>query len=102
MRNLAGCIIIAWNSSMFIAVMERYIKILKSYKRMPSEMETMLRENVFPLAIRKDEILQPVGTIKDNLYFVEKGLLHLFVLRQGEKQVTLRFKKKDDFIIALK
>jgi CRP-like cAMP-binding protein len=81
--------------------MERYMMILKSYKRMPLELEQILRENVQPLPVRKHDIVQPMGTVTDYLYFVEKGLFHLFDDKDG-KQVTLRFKTEDQFIIELK
>jgi CRP-like cAMP-binding protein len=81
--------------------MERYMMILKSYKRMPLELEQILRENVQPLTVRKHDIVQPIGAVNDYLYFVEKGLFHLFDDRDG-KQVTLRFKTEDQFIISLK
>jgi CRP-like cAMP-binding protein len=81
--------------------MERYMKILKSYKRMPIELEQILREKVHPLPVRKHDIIQPLGTISDYLYFVEKGLFHIFGEKDG-KQITLSFKTEDDFIISLK
>jgi CRP-like cAMP-binding protein len=81
--------------------MERYMMLLKSYKRMPLELEQILRKNVQPLTVRKHDIIQPVGTLSDYLYFVEKGLFHIFLEKDG-KQVTLRFKREDEFIISLK
>jgi hypothetical protein len=57
--------------------MERYMMLLKSYKRMPLELEQTLRENVHPLTVCKHDIFQPIGTITDYLYFVEKGLFRL-------------------------
>jgi hypothetical protein len=84
-----------------LSTMERYMMLLKSYKRMPLELEQILRENVQPLTVRKHDIIQPIGTITDYLYFVEKGLFHLFLEKDGE-QVTLRFKREDEFIISLK
>jgi CRP-like cAMP-binding protein len=80
--------------------MERYMMLLKSYKRMPFDLEQILRENVKPLAVRKHDIIQPIGTVTDYLYFVEKGLFHLFV-EKGGKRVTLRFKTEDEFIVSL-
>jgi hypothetical protein len=81
--------------------MERYMMLLKSYKRMPLELEQILRENVLPLPVRKHDIIQPIGTITDYLYFIEKGLFHFFLEENGE-QVTLRFKTEDEFIVSLK
>ena len=81
--------------------MERYMMLLKSYKRMPLELEEILRENVQALTVRKHDIIQPTGTVTDCLYFVEKGLFHLYVKRWDGKQHTLRFKKEDEFIISL-
>ena len=75
--------------------------LLKSFKRMPFELEQILRENFQSLAVRKHDIIQPVGTLSDYLYFVEKGLFHIFLEKDG-KQVTLRFKREDEFIISLK
>jgi CRP-like cAMP-binding protein len=80
--------------------MERYLMILKSYKRMPPALEEILRENIHPLPVRKHDIIQPYGTITDNLYFIEKGLFHLFIEKDG-RQITLRFKTEDEFIVSL-
>jgi signal-transduction protein with cAMP-binding, CBS, and nucleotidyltransferase domain len=80
--------------------MERYLMILKSYKRMPPALEQILRENIHPLPVRKHDIIQPYGTITDNLYFIEKGLFHLFIEKDG-RQITLRFKTEDEFIVSL-
>lgn len=81
--------------------MERYLKVLKSYRRFPLEMERKLLDNVQPIAVKKHEFIQPDGAVNDCLYFVEKGLFHLFGETDGE-QITHRFKKEDEFIIALK
>ena len=80
--------------------MERYLLLLKSYKRMPPALEQTLLESIHPLTVRKHDIIQPFGTFTDNLYFVEKGLFHLYVEKDGMK-ITLRFKTEDEFIIAL-
>src|SRR5579872_5429627 len=81
--------------------MERYLKILKSYKRMPLEMQQRLVEGVRRLTIKKNEIVQPCRSNNDCIYFVERGMFHLFGAKDG-RQVTFRFKKEDEFIIALK
>ncbi len=81
--------------------MERYMMLLKSFKRMPLELEQIIRETVKPLAVRKHEVIQPIGTVTDYIYFVEKGLFHVFDEKDG-KQVTLRFKTEDEFILSLK
>ncbi len=81
--------------------MERYMMLLKSFKRMPLELEQILRENVHPLTVRKHDLIQPIGTVSDYLYFVEKGLFHIF-LEKDEIKVSLRFKREDEFIISLK
>jgi hypothetical protein len=79
--------------------MERYMKILKSYKRMPLELEQTLRENVYSSTVRKHEVIQPIGTLTDNICFIEKGLFHLYAEKKGT-QVTQRFKKEDEFLIS--
>jgi hypothetical protein len=81
--------------------MERYMIVLKSYKRMPAALMQALREGVNQITVRKHECIQPVGTVSDCLYFVEKGLLHRYVERAG-KRITLGFKKEDNFINCLK
>jgi CRP-like cAMP-binding protein len=80
--------------------MERYLIVLKSYKRMPLELEQIFRENVRPLTVLKHDIIQSVGTLTDYLYFVEKGLFRLFV-DWNSTPATLRFKREDEFIISL-
>jgi hypothetical protein len=81
--------------------MERYLIVLKSYKRMPIELEQILRANIHPTTVRKHEMIQPVGTVSDHIYFIEKGLFRMFYPWDG-KQNTFRFKKEDQFIISLK
>jgi len=68
---------------------------------MPFDLEQILRENVHPLTVRKHDLIQPIGTISDYLYFIEKGLFHIF-LEKDENKVSLGFKKEDEFIISLK
>ncbi len=80
--------------------MERYLMLLKSYKRMPVALEQIFRQNVHPLPVLKHDIIQPIGTIPNKLYFVEKGLFHLFKEKDG-KQITMRFKREDEFILSL-
>jgi hypothetical protein len=63
--------------------MERYMILLKSYKRMPLELEQTLRKNVRPLTVRKHDIIQPVGTISDHLCVVEKHLVKTANPMQG-------------------
>jgi CRP-like cAMP-binding protein len=82
--------------------MERYMILLKSFKRMPIELEQTLRENVRPMEVRKGEIIQLEETLTDNLYFIEKGLIRFFITRWDGQQVSMRFKREDEFIVALK
>lgn len=82
--------------------MERYMVVLKSYKRMPKELENALLEKVYPISFCKGDIIQEAGTVSDKVYFVERGLLRLYLLNEHGKEITLRFKKEDEFIICLK
>jgi hypothetical protein len=81
--------------------MERYMILLKSFKRMPFEMETIIRESVYPISVRKHEIIQSPDSVNDNLYFVEKGLFHLYLPCKSRK-TTFYFIKEDQFIITLR
>ena len=81
--------------------MERYMMILKSLKRMNPELEQALRENVHPMNLSKDEILQSPEALNDTLYFVEKGILHYFDFRHGHK-TTMAFRWEDQFVLTLK
>jgi CRP/FNR family transcriptional regulator, anaerobic regulatory protein len=74
--------------------------LLKSFKRMPIELEEILRSKVHRLAVRQYDIIQEPGAITDKLYFVEKGLFRMYDSPKGKKD-TLRFKTEDEFIIAL-
>ena len=82
--------------------MPRFLTVLKSYKRMPVELEQTLLENVQRVEVKKNEIVQPSQSTSDCLYFVEKGLFHLFGTDPSGKQVTMRFKVEDEFIVSLK
>jgi signal-transduction protein with cAMP-binding, CBS, and nucleotidyltransferase domain len=81
--------------------MERYMMLLKSFKRMHPELEQALRENFYCLPLGKGEILQSPGVLNNNLYFVEKGLLHIFGLKRRDK-ITMAFRWEDQFVITLK
>lgn len=81
--------------------MERYMLILKSIRRMNPELEQTLRENVYPITVRKNEIFQIPYARLENLYFIEKGLMRYFVRIKGS-ECTTEFKKEDQFIIGLK
>src|SRR6186713_1954818 len=81
--------------------MEQYMKILKSYKRMPIELERKYRENVKLLEVRKSDILQKIGTISDHIYFIEKGVIRGFGYKE-RKQQTYWLRKENDFILSLK
>ena len=81
--------------------MERYMMLLKSFKRMNPELEQALRENAYRIPLGKGEILQSPGVLNNNLYFVEKGLLHIFGLKRRRK-ITMEFRWEDQFVITLK
>ena len=75
--------------------------ILKSIRRMNPELEQALRENVYPINVRKNEIFQIPYARLEHLYFIEKGLMRYFVRIDGSESTT-EFKKEDQFIIGLK
>ena len=81
--------------------MERYMMLLKSYKRMNPELEHTLRDNVYSITLTKSEILQSPTALNNNLYFVEKGLLHIFGVKQQHK-ITMAFRWEDQFVVTLK
>jgi len=80
--------------------MERYLVLLKSFKRMPTELEQTYRENVRCMTVRKHQIIQQPGVITDAIYFIEKGLFRLYYDRNG-KTFTSGFRIEDDFIVAV-
>jgi CRP-like cAMP-binding protein len=81
--------------------MERYMMLLKSLKRMNPELEQALRENTYRITLGKNKILQSPTALNDNLYFIEKGLLHIFSLKNRRK-ITMSFRWEDQFVITLK
>jgi hypothetical protein len=81
--------------------MERYMMLLKSFKRMNPELEQALRDNVYRINLTKSEILQSPTALNNNIYFVEKGLLHIFGYKQ-EQKITMAFRWEDQFVLTLK
>jgi len=75
--------------------MEQYIKVLKSYKRMPRVLEDYLREGVKPVLFPKGSMLQKNGKTCRHIYFIEKG-----VVKIADNEKTYFFKKENDFIIS--
>jgi len=75
--------------------MEQYMKVLKSYKRMPREMEDRIRENVKPIRFPDATFIQKEGTFCNHIYFIEKGVVRIY---HGER--TTQFKKENEFIIS--
>jgi CRP-like cAMP-binding protein len=81
--------------------MERFLVVFKSYKRMDAELANILRLNASPHSLKKHESLKTPEQNVDNLYFVEKGIFRLYGLYRN-RQETIRFKKEDEFIMAVK
>ena len=75
--------------------MEQYMKVLKSYKRMPRTLEDYLRENIRPISFPNGSIIQKKGRLCKHIYFIEKGVV---AISYGER--ISRFKKENDFIIS--
>ena len=67
---------------------------------MAPELELYLRENVKPVIVRKNDIIQKKGAFCDHIYFIERGLVRGFS-NEGRSQRTVWFKKENEFIISL-
>jgi len=59
-----------------------------------------IRKGVYPVRLRKGEIIQTSDDHVDGLFFVEKGLAQLYRVRGNKKHIT-RFIVEDQFIVAL-
>jgi signal-transduction protein with cAMP-binding, CBS, and nucleotidyltransferase domain len=81
--------------------MEQYMKVLKSFKRMPAVQEQHILKNIEPLPVKAEEFLQKGGKICGHMFFIEKGIVRIFETKGG-KEKTICFKKENDFILALK
>lgn len=81
--------------------MERYLVVLKSFKRMPAGLEQAYRDNVERMTVCKNQIIQHPGAVTDAIYFIEKGAYRLYEDREGNN-FTYGFRIEDDFILALK
>src|ERR1700753_3238110 len=80
--------------------MERYMTVLKSFKRMDPSLKKALRENVYPLSLSANQVLQEYSECNNAIYFVEKGLLYRYVQRRNKRDITL-FIPEDQFILSL-
>jgi CRP-like cAMP-binding protein len=81
--------------------MERFMVVLSSIKRMPAALKEDLQKGVYPVRLKKGEIIQTATDHVDGIYFVEKGLVQLFKIKDAQKYIH-RFTIEDQFIIAVK
>jgi len=75
--------------------MEQYIKVLKSYFKMTSDLQNYLHEKVKPISFSNGTIIQEPGKPLKHIYFIEKGIVRMY---NGGS--TLLFRKENDFIIS--
>jgi len=75
--------------------MEQYLKVLKTYKKMPRELEDLLKEKVKPVTFPTGTFIQKQRILCNHIYFIEKGIVRIF-----EEKKTTQFKKENEFIIS--
>ncbi|GAB3994492.1 Crp/Fnr family transcriptional regulator [Spirosoma daeguense] len=80
--------------------METLFRLIQTLQPLSDELKgaltRMLRGDTFP---RKQWLLQP-GQISDRLYFVEKGLMRGYYLKDG-REVTSWFMREGDFLFSI-
>ena len=79
--------------------MERYLVALRNIRSMSPTLEGDLQKGVYPIRLNKGEIIQTANDHVDGLFFVEKGLLQLFRMKENKKAIY-RFTVEDQFIVA--
>jgi CRP-like cAMP-binding protein len=75
--------------------MEQYMKVLKSIRRMSSELETHIREHVKPIVFSPHHLIQHEKTRCGHILFIEKGVAKMF-----DSLGTIAFLKENDFILG--
>jgi signal-transduction protein with cAMP-binding, CBS, and nucleotidyltransferase domain len=81
--------------------MERYMVVLRRYGPLSADLKNDLRTVVYPIRLKKGEIIHTLKDHVHGLYFVEKGLLQHFRMRGRKKQI-FRFLAEDEFSIVVK
>ena len=84
--------------------MEQYLKVLWSYNdrcRLSPELSDYLRGAATSIILPQDEILQQEGELRDDLLFIEKGILRYFLSDEGSVY-THDFRFENQFVKTLK
>lgn len=79
--------------------MERLIAILNSISELPQPLEQLLREIFTRTTVAQGEMLLRPGEVNNNLYFIERGLFHIFE-PDGDFSITMQFNWEDQFLFA--
>lgn len=80
--------------------MERLFQYLSSYHPLSWELRQRLMEILKFRRFRKREFLLQEGQVSENIYFIEKGLIRCYQLREGN-QVSSWFMKEGDVAVAV-
>lgn len=76
------------------------INFLETIHPMPAQLKKELLEKLSHMKIRKKELLLREGEVSNYIYFVQKGLLRAFYLKDGE-EITSWFMKEKDVVVSI-
>ncbi|HXO76944.1 MAG TPA: cyclic nucleotide-binding domain-containing protein, partial [Puia sp.] len=80
--------------------MEEIIQMIKDIYELSDELELILRRIIRPDVIKKKQKLLRKGQICTRLYFIEKGLLRLYV-KHGDKDHSSWFILEGDLVTSV-
>jgi len=80
--------------------MEQLITLLKMIAPMSAALEAHLRTIIQKSTYKKGNIILPMGSVCDQIFFIESGLVRSFRLHKGE-EISKWFMLENDIVIAV-
>jgi CRP-like cAMP-binding protein len=80
--------------------MEQLIALLKMIAPMSAELEAYLRTIIRKQTYKKGDIILPLGSVCDHIFYIESGLVRSYHRHDG-KEISLWFMKERDVCIAV-
>jgi CRP-like cAMP-binding protein len=83
-----------------LADMEQLIALLKMIAPMSARLEAHLRTIIRKKTYKKGDIILPLGSVCDHIFYIESGLVRSYH-RHEEKDISIWFMKEGDVCIAV-
>jgi CRP-like cAMP-binding protein len=83
-----------------ITGMEQLIALLKFVAPMSAGLEAHLRKIIRPMTYKKGDVILPMGSVCNQIFYIESGIVRSFGLKEGQ-EISRWFQLPGDIVIAV-